>query len=220
MEQKNEIEELKKWKNKYSKEIEQIQVIKKNNISLEKIDSKIINKIEELNFLEKRLKNNDEILMKKNVVYKLLYRASQDGYNVQTFHQKCDNIFGTLTIVKTTKGMRFGGYTEKQWNGDNLERKDCKDICFCFSLDLFKIYNHNENSGSSISCYKSYGPYFYGGDKNVFYIINKNGKLYGVTKYTTNCNSFGKIDKDYEINNGSDEFIVIELEVFQILFEN
>ena len=103
MEQKNEIEELKKWKNKYSKEIEQIQVIKKNNISLEKIDSKIINKIEELNFLEKRLKKNDEILMKKNVVYKLLYRASQDGYNVQTFHQKCDNIFGTLTMLKQLK---------------------------------------------------------------------------------------------------------------------
>jgi len=49
-----------------------MQMIKKNNITLNKIDSKIITKIEELEFLEKRLKNN-EILMKKNIIYKLLY---------------------------------------------------------------------------------------------------------------------------------------------------
>jgi len=52
---------------------------------------------------------------------------------------------GTLTIVKTTKGMRFGGYTEKNWYNSNKNqvnsRKDDKGICFCFSLDLFKIYD-------------------------------------------------------------------------------
>ena len=47
--------------------------------------------------------------MKKNVVYKLLYRASQDGYNVQTFHQKCDNIFGTLTMLKQLKEWDLEG---------------------------------------------------------------------------------------------------------------
>ena len=30
----------------------------------------------------------------------------------------------------------------------------------------------------------------------------------------------GKIDNDYEINNGQSEFSVIEMEVFQILFDN
>ena len=56
--------------------------------------------------MEKRLKS-DPMLMKKNVIYKLLYRATKDGNSPESFHQKCDNIKGTLTIIKTTKGMRL-----------------------------------------------------------------------------------------------------------------
>ena len=48
LEQKREVEELKNMKNKHNLEIEQMQMTKKNNITLNKIDSKIITKIEEL----------------------------------------------------------------------------------------------------------------------------------------------------------------------------
>ena len=139
-----------------------MQMTKKNNITLNKIDSKIITKIEELEFLEKRLKNN-EILMKKNIIYKLLYRATRDGNDAQIFYKKCDNIMETLAIIKTTKGMRFGGYTEKKWiisSPTTTFYKDYKGICFCFSLDLFRIYDFNGNSRRSIGCYYGSGPYF------------------------------------------------------------
>ena len=220
-EQKREIEKIKNWKNEYNSELEEIQMIKINNISLNKIDSKIINKKEELEFLENRLKN-DEILRKKNIIYKLLYRASEDGSNIKTFHNKCDNIKGTLTIIKTTKGMRFGGYTERMWNGseNGSQRKDDKGICFCFSLDLFKIYNFNNQYAYSIYCYRDKGPYFYGGDCTFFSIYNSNGLLFGNNYYTKKGNSFGNVDNDYEINNGQSTFSVVELEVFQILFDN
>ena len=61
---------------------------------------------------------------------------------------------GTLSIIKTTKGIRFGGYTEQYWNGieSGTSRKDAKNICFCFSLDLFKIYNFDDNYNCSIHC--------------------------------------------------------------------
>ena len=49
--------------------------------------------------------------MKKNIIYKLLYRATRNWNDTQIFHKKCDNIMGTLAIIKATKGMRFGGYT-------------------------------------------------------------------------------------------------------------
>ena len=222
LEQKREVEELKNWKNKYNLVIEQIQMTKKNNIILNKIDSKIITKIEELEFLEKRLKNN-EILMKKNIIYKLLYRATRDGNDTQIFHKKCDNIMGTLSIIKTTKGMRFGGYTEKKWCNtiDNITfYKDYKGICFCFSLDLFRIYDFNGNSSRSIGCYYGYGPYFLDDKMNFFYLYNSSNLWFGSTSYTTKGTSFGKFVEDYEINNGLKEFSVIELEVFQILFDN
>ena len=219
-EQKKEIEKIKTWKNEYDYEIQEMQANKKNKITLSKIDSKIINKIEELEFLENRLKNN-EILKKKNIIFKLLYRATQDGNNVQAFHNKCDNILGTLTIVKTTKGMRFGGYTEQNWyksdKSNRIQRKDSKGVCFCFSLDLFKIYNFNDNSDLSIQCLYNYGPYF---GNTFFSVRNNNGLLYGYTDYTTGCGLFGKIDNDYEFNNGQKEFSVIEMEVFQIIFDN
>ena len=221
-EQKKEIEKIKNWKNEYDYEIQEMQANKINKITLSKIDSKIINKIEELEFLENRLKNN-EILKKKNIIFKLLYRATQEGNNIRTFHNKCDNIKGTLTIVKTTKGMRFGGYTEQKWycsNNNSAYQKDGKEVCFCFSLDLFKIYNFNDNFKYSIYCGYNLGPYFDGGDKTFFYIYNDKGLLFGYTYYTTKNNSFGKIENDYEINNGQTNFSVVEMEVFQILFDN
>ena len=219
-EQKKEIENIKQWKNEYNLELREMLTIKKNKVTLNKIDSKIINTIEELQFLENRLKNN-EILKKKNIIFKLLYRATQDGNNVQTFHNKCDNILGTLTIVQTTKGMRFGGYTEQNWyksdKSNRIQRKDSKGVCFCFSLDLFKIYNFNDNKNYSIRCFYNYGPYF---GATFFRIQSNNGLLYGYTDYTTSFEFFGKIDNDYEFNNGQQEFSVIEMEVFQIIFDN
>ena len=69
--QKNEIEKIKNWKNEYNLELQEMLNVKINKITLNKIDSKIINKMEELEFLENRLKNN-EILEKKEIIYKLL----------------------------------------------------------------------------------------------------------------------------------------------------
>ena len=120
--------------------------------------------------------------------------------------------------------MRFGGYTEQKWYNSNksneIQRKDGKGVCFCFSLDLFKIYNFDDNKKDhSIHCYYNSGPYFCCGN-TLFKINNNNGLLFGNTSYTTKDNSFGKFENDYEINNGQRDFMVIEMEVFQILFDN
>ena len=219
---KEQKEEIKNRKDEYELELEQMQITKRNNITLNnKIDSKIINEIRELEFLENRLKNN-EILKKKNITYKLLYRATRDGNKVKTFHNKCYNIIGTLSIIKTTKGMRFGGYTEKLWDSSisGTYKKDDKDICFCFSLDLFKIYNFKGDHSSSIYCHYNYGPCFCCNScGTLFKIYNKYDSLFGYTDYKTNRGCFGKFEKDYEINGGSHDSSVVELEVFQILFD-
>ena len=119
--------------------------------------------------------------------------------------------------------MRFGGYTEKSWStdgSDGVTKKDNKGIAFCYSLDLFKIYNNIDTDGISIKCYNNEGPDFYGGDSYMFDIyfpidtnINSN------TGYTKSQTSYGQFEKDYEINNGESHFVMQELEVFQILFD-
>lgn len=161
--------------------------------------------------------------MKKKIIYKLLYRATKDGNSSESFHQKCDNIKGTLTVIKTTKGMKFGGYTESTWNPDKskiLTKKDKNGIGFCYSLDLFKIYNNSNNAKSIIICYSTEGPDFYGGDAymfDIYFPIDSNTD--SNTGYTQKNDSFGKFEKDYEINNGERYFLMRELEVFQILFD-
>ena len=152
-----------------------------------------------------------------------MYRATRDWNDTQIFHKKCDNIMGTLAIIKATKGMGFGGYTEKKWCNPSSSVTYCKDykgICFCFSLDLFRIYDFNGNSSSSIGCNISYGPCFQGDNMTFFAIYNSNNLLFGSTSYTTKGTAFGKFVEDYEINKGLKDFSVIELEVFQILFDN
>ena len=50
--------------------------------------------------------------------WRLLFRASRDGFASETFHWKCDNKGPTVTVVKSG-GYIFGGFTEKSWTGKN-----------------------------------------------------------------------------------------------------
>ena len=201
-------------KNKYDNEIQYISKNKGDELILKNIDSKIFKTKEEIEFIVKRLINNDKFLLDKPINFKLLYRASKDGYSEKSFHNKCDNISGTLIIIKTTKGIKFGGYTEQTWNINNSHGKtDNKGIAFCFSLDLFKIYNHINNI--SIYCYSNSGPSFRNLIHTYFPLTTNNN--YTVTKIGSD--SFDKFEKDYEINNYQQYFAIQELEVFQIFFD-
>ena len=42
------------------------------------------------------------------------YRALDHGWNVSTFHQKCDSKGPTLSIVRKDNFV-FGGFTERSW---------------------------------------------------------------------------------------------------------
>ena len=50
--------------------------------------------------------------------WRLLFRASRDGFASENFHWKCDNKGPTVTIVKSGKCI-FGGFTEKSWTSKN-----------------------------------------------------------------------------------------------------
>ena len=67
--------------------------------------------------------------------------------------------------------MRFGGYTEKTWNANSHgeKKKDQNNNGFCYSLDLFKIYNNTKEAESTIRCYKNDGPDFY--EEMIKYLI-------------------------------------------------
>ena len=92
-----------------------------------------------------------------DINYTLVYRASEDGDSAEIFHNKCDDIPFTLTVIKSTDGYKFGGFTEETWEGEDTTKKDYN--AFCFSLTKNKIYDviNNENA---IVCDPAMGPTF------------------------------------------------------------
>ena len=47
--------------------------------------------------------------------WRLLFRASRDGFAAESFHSKCDKKGPTLTIVRSGSFI-FGGFTEAAWS--------------------------------------------------------------------------------------------------------
>ncbi len=95
--------------------------------SLNLIDKYLVQKKEELKFIGSLLDSNlndkehflglSEILsysnrikllklcnFEKEIKWKLLYRASRDGFQSKNFHDKCDGKVKTLTVIKSKEG--------------------------------------------------------------------------------------------------------------------
>ena len=202
------IEELVKWK-KENDEKEKEEKDWKN-----KIDSKVITKKEELDLLSDRIQNTD-ILKKKKLTYKLIFRGTRDGTQSIHFHQKCDGIGPTISIIKTIKGYKFGGYAEKNWSKEGNKWIYDDENAFVFSLDHMKIYNPIKGK-EKYYFGENYGPNFYAfwPHKDMFATSGNN-----VLKKDSGNQYFSGFTYDYELNGGENYFITQELEVFQIILK-
>ena len=179
------------------------------------LDTEIIQTEEEINFIENRLKQI-YYFQNKEIKYQLLYKGTKNGDKSLNFHTRVDGIKNTLTLVKTKKGIRFGGFTSEIWNQIGGYGK-CDPLAFCFSLDLNKIYNSQKNQ-KAIFCSDGYCPYFKG-TNTIFGIYNNFFTQGGWCDYTTFSYSFGKFEKNFEITDGEQSFEVEDVEVFKVYTE-
>ena len=209
---KNEIKEINEKQKKYEilfeDEIKYKQIIQ--NIG---VDSKIIKNKDEIKFLLDRLKIDFPNQNKIN--FKLLYRATKDGDNNISFHNKVDNKNSTLSIIETSKGLKFGVFLEIPFKGTENSVQD--DNCFIFRLDLRKIYNGKKGE-NKLNDYKQYVLYLY---YNPIYMENNfltNNSSYTCSKSYAD-HSFLGFSSDYELNNNEQYFTVKEMETFQICFD-
>eukprot|EP01084_Bolivina_argentea_P256830 432575_1 len=74
------------------------------------IGSKLLTTKEDMSFVQIL---SSKILNIKQ--FKLLFRASENGYLASTFHTLCDGKVPTICIVKSDNGNIFGGYTSIKW---------------------------------------------------------------------------------------------------------
>ena len=105
--------------------------IKNNDIKLETV---IINKVE-LAQINNGIRRQKKANIKK---MNLLYRSTRDGGSINDYHSKCDGHKNLLTLVKTTDGRKFGGFSSLQLKISGGSQKD--DTAFIFSLDKKQNY--------------------------------------------------------------------------------
>jgi hypothetical protein len=73
----------------------------------------------------------------------LLFRASDHGFSALKFHQFCDGVPHTLTLLTTEYGKTLAGYTPLIWESPSSEKfpygryvADLSRRSFLLSLDL------------------------------------------------------------------------------------
>ena len=208
---KNNKSSSKTEKDSIKEKNKEIEKVKNKN---QKFNSKIISNVEDLDLIARGLVKDDiDSLKNLKVGYKLIYRASEHGEKAEDFHERCDEIEGTLTIIKTTEGNIFGGYTSLSWDPeDESEKKD--NDSFVFSLNLEKLYFESGKNEYSIFCDKSKGPCFVG-----MFSVAENffrNRSY-VAPWEIQC--FDGETTKYEINKGKKDFFIEELEVFQVIMK-
>ncbi|GBC10234.1 hypothetical protein RclHR1_09460007 [Rhizophagus clarus] len=105
--------------------------------------------------------------------FKLIYRASREGFNTEKFHECCDNKGPTVVIIKVqNSGEIIGGYNPLDWRSFNSTKKEpyidheCKTSnSFIFSLSsksngIIPILSRVTSKKESIIWCKKKGPCF------------------------------------------------------------
>ena len=148
----------------------------------------------------------------------LLYRNSRDGNNAKAFHTHCNGYLNTLTLVQSSYGHVFGGFTTKDWGGSNYYVKD--DLAFLFrvksKLNLPpKIFNQRESHIYAVFIAPQDGPIWGGGHD--LCVQNSGGKSYSYLGWSDRYQGTGNElcgGDTHETKKKYYEFGMIDYEVF------
>ena len=150
--------------------------------------------------------------------FKLLYQASRDGFNAASFHAMCDHLPRTLTVIQTTKGFIFGGYTSIEWDGTKSWKADPSAFLFSLvNISQPQLMPVKAGDAHSIYCHPSHGPIF--GAGHSIHISNNSNTT--TVSYSNLCRQsydftlFDDVTND-QLLAGSRNFQTSEIEVYQL----
>ena len=213
------------------KELKQITEAQANEIKL--LQSKITTLEEKMKIFEettiyKRISNSKDLIGVGDIIktkeqynlicdwispykilrFELLYKGSKELDISEVFHKKCDNQGPTISIIESTDGEIFGGYTSKSWNVNNTYEIDEK--AFLFNLNN-KAKFCSSGTGRIIN---NFGFICDFGEAN-------SHELFICSNYHENggfCeNGKGFNFKNYELTGGKNEFKIKEIEVYKVI---
>jgi len=121
------------------------------------------------------------------------YQGSTHGFASANFHSKVDGINGTLTVIKSTTGNIFGGFTMINWGLPATYYTD--PSAFIFSLVNKMNYSSLANNfkppiANSVYTHPQYGPTFGGGHD-----------IHVADQSNLHMNSYTNFGNTYALNN-------------------
>jgi len=148
---------------------------------------------------------------------KLIYRGSRDGNGAENFHQKCNNKGETLTVIKSTEGYLFGGYTPIPWTSRGNFAGDQRTFIFTLTNSKGIPPTKYSNSVHTQSIYdnSSYGPTFGGGHDISVWCGSNNTNYINFPSSFTDSTGHGR--NTFSVNHnpyGTENFQITEIEVF------
>ena len=161
---------------------------------------------------------------KKVQAIDLLFRSSRDGDKLLNIKKAIDKRKNVLAVLKTTKGRRFAGFTEKGYNFSRGQGED--ENAFLISFDNYRAYDYEKY----VLNYQI-GFYFIQRDRNTYssvftscscpFFFQNNGNIYIPNDfYSKNCRiervECPKWNQILELNLNEEKFNIKELEYFQI----
>jgi len=132
----------------------------------------------------------------------------------------CDGKGATITVVKSSGGYMFGGYTDVAWSQSSTYKSSCTSFLFSLKchagLGPLKMDVKSGSNNHAVYHISGYGPTF-GGGHDLCIVSNPNQSNTN-TSYTNTGHTYQLPDgvADYCFLTGARDFGVAEYEVFQV----
>jgi len=157
-----------------------------------------------------------------NQQWKLLYKATRDGFSASIFHRTCDNKGPTMTIIKSSEGWIFGGFTTQSWSG-TIYKTDPQAFLFTFTnphnIPATKFIVRSDRQNNAICAFPGKGPTF-GGAHDIYVSSNSNTDN---NRFTGSHIGFPTTYQDTTgiargmLFTGSESFTTTDIEVYAIM---
>ena len=157
------------------------------------IDTDIFKSKQDFIFIKENITKR---LNKKIKEIKLMYKASSNGDNINSFHDSCLLVQNIVVLILTNKNKCFGGFTR---SGFEINKYKYDPFAFLFSLDNKEIYPiSSKYEKMAVNCYEDNFPIIFGSDvylRDCFFSEKNNIAQEGYYDY-----SKSGIKGDYKLN--------------------
>jgi hypothetical protein len=160
-----------------------------------------------------------------NAGFLRIYDAASDGWKDKDFHKCCDKKGWTLTIVETTKGFIFGGFTTAEWETPSWYNSDISKPSphsFLFSVNEGTKYPIAGGDRGAIECFKGWCAMF--GTSGSCDLVIKSQANTSISFCNANMPSFklpaAEGSLNASMNGGENVFLLKKFEVYMVFVRN